>query len=45
LFGRAKGGDLEALVAVRPDIIIDIGTIDPTRVCAVDRVQTQTGIA
>jgi iron complex transport system substrate-binding protein len=32
LFGRAKGSDLEALVAVRPDIIIDIGSIDPTQV-------------
>jgi iron complex transport system substrate-binding protein len=45
LFGRAKGSDLEALVAVRPDIIIDIGSIDPTHVSAADRVQAQTGIA
>jgi iron complex transport system substrate-binding protein len=44
LFGRAKGGDLEALVAARPDIIIDIGSIDPTHVSAADRVQAQTGI-
>jgi iron complex transport system substrate-binding protein len=45
LFGRAKGSDLEALVAVRPDIIIDIGSIDQTHVSAADRVQAQTGIA
>jgi iron complex transport system substrate-binding protein len=45
LFGRAKGSDFEAPVAVRPGIIIDIGSIDPTHVCAADRVQAQTGIA
>jgi len=44
LFGRAKSGDLETLVAARPDIIIDIGSIDPTHVSAADRVQAQTGI-
>ncbi len=44
LFGRAKSGDLEALVAARPDIIIDIGATDPTHVSAAERVQAQTGI-
>jgi iron complex transport system substrate-binding protein len=44
LFGRAKGGDREALVSANPDFIIDIGSIDPTHVSAADRVRAQTGI-
>lgn len=44
LFGRAKSGDLEALVAAKPDIIIDIGSIDPSHVSAADRIQEQIGI-
>ena len=44
LFGRAKTGDLEALMVARPDIIVDIGSIDATHVAAADRIQAQTGI-
>ena len=44
LFGRAKTGDLESIVGAKPDIIIDIGSIDPTHLSAADRVQEQMGI-
>jgi iron complex transport system substrate-binding protein len=44
LFGRAKTSDLEALVAAKPDIIVDIGSIDPSHISAADRVEAQTGI-
>jgi iron complex transport system substrate-binding protein len=47
--GRLTGGgntaNFEAVVAARPDLIVDVGTIDPTYVSLADRVQQQTGIA
>src|SRR5262245_13118110 len=46
--GRLTGGgntaNFEAVVAAKPDLIVDVGTIDPTYVSLADRVQTQTGI-
>jgi iron complex transport system substrate-binding protein len=44
LFGRAKSNDIEALMAARPDLVIDIGSIDPTHISSAERVQAQTGI-
>jgi len=44
LTGKANTADLEAVVALHPDIIVDVGTVDPTYVSLADRVQQQTGI-
>lgn len=43
LTGRGDTLNLERLMAVKPDLIIDFGTINDTRSLA-DRVQAQTGI-
>ena len=46
--GRLTGGggtaNFEAVVALKPDLIVDVGTINPTFVSLADRVQQQTGI-
>ena len=44
LFGRAKTNDLEVLVAAKPDLIVDIGGVDPTHISAAERIETQTHI-
>lgn len=44
LFGRAKTNDLEVLVAAKPDLIVDIGGIDPTHISAAERIEAQTHI-
>jgi iron complex transport system substrate-binding protein len=44
LFGRAKTNDLEVLVAAKPDLIIDIGGVDPTHISAAERIEAQTHI-
>ena len=42
--GRGDTLNLERLMAVKPDLIIDFGTINDTYRSLADRVQAQTGI-
>jgi iron complex transport system substrate-binding protein len=44
LTGRGNTTNLEVLLNLKPDLIVDIGTIDDTYVSLADRVQQQTGI-
>jgi iron complex transport system substrate-binding protein len=44
LTGRGDTANLEAVIAEKPDVIIDFGSITPTYVSLADRVQSQTGI-
>lgn len=44
LTGKGNTANIEMVLATRPDIIIDVGTIDATYVSLADRVQEQTGI-
>src|SRR5439155_106579 len=43
--GRGNTANLEAVLTLKPDLILDIGTINPTFVSLADRVQEQTGIS
>jgi iron complex transport system substrate-binding protein len=42
--GRGNTANLEAVLALKPDLILDIGDVSPTYVSLADRVQQQTGI-
>jgi iron complex transport system substrate-binding protein len=42
--GRGNTANLEAVLALKPDLILDIGDVSPTYVSLADRVQEQTGI-
>jgi iron complex transport system substrate-binding protein len=42
--GRGGTANLESVLALRPDLIIDVGTINETYASLADRVQAQTGI-
>jgi len=44
LTGRGGTASLEAVMAAKPDVIIDFGSINATYVSLADRVQSQTGI-
>lgn len=44
LTGRGNTANLEAVLAMKPDVILDVGTVDPTYASLADRVQEQTGI-
>ncbi|WP_225767648.1 iron ABC transporter substrate-binding protein [Inquilinus sp. Marseille-Q2685] len=44
LTGRGDTVNLEQLLAARPDLIVDFGTIGDTYISLADRVQQQTGI-
>lgn len=44
LTGRGDTANVEAVIAEKPDVIIDFGSITPTYVSLADRVQSQTGI-
>jgi iron complex transport system substrate-binding protein len=44
LTGRANTANVESVVASRPDLILDVGSTDPTYVSLADRVEQQTGI-
>lgn len=44
LTGRGGTANFEAVVASRPDVVVDYGAINPTYVSLADRVQQQTGI-
>ena len=45
LTGRGNTANLEAVLASKPDLILDVGSTDATYVSLADRVQAQTGIA
>ena len=42
--GRGNTANLEAVLALKPDLILDIGSVNATYVSLADRVQEQTGI-
>jgi iron complex transport system substrate-binding protein len=42
--GRGNTANLEVVLALKPDLILDYGTISPTFTSLADRVQEQTGI-
>ncbi len=44
LTGRANTANVEAVVAAKPDLVLDIGTIAPIYASLADRVQQQTSI-
>jgi iron complex transport system substrate-binding protein len=44
LTGRGGTASLEAVMAAKPDLIVDFGSVTPTYVSLADRVQSQTGI-
>jgi iron complex transport system substrate-binding protein len=44
LTGRGNTANVEIVLAAKPDVILDYGSINPTYVSLADRVQDQTGI-
>ena len=44
LTGRGNTASLESVVAAKPDLVLDVGTIGPTFISLADRVQDQTHI-
>src|SRR5262249_33915444 len=42
--GRGNTANLETVLALKPDLILDVGSVNPTYVSLADRVQEQTGI-
>jgi iron complex transport system substrate-binding protein len=42
--GRGNTANLETVLALKPDLILDVGSLAPTYVSLADRVQQQTGI-
>jgi iron complex transport system substrate-binding protein len=44
LTGRGGTANVEAVLAAKPDLIIDVGTVDGAYASLADRVQAQTGI-
>ncbi len=44
LTGQGGTANMEAVIAAKPDLIIDVGTVNPTYVSLADKVQQQTGI-
>ncbi len=44
LTGRGNTANLEAVIAAKPDLVLDVGTVGPTYVSLADRVQEQTHI-
>src|SRR5688572_18320170 len=44
LTGRGNTANVEVVMAAKPDVVIDYGSITPTYVSLADRVQEQTGI-
>jgi iron complex transport system substrate-binding protein len=44
LTGRGGDANLEAVLAARPDLIVDFGSIAPTYVSLAERLQAQTGV-
>ena len=44
LTGKGGTANMEAVLAAKPDIILDVGTVNPTYASLADKVQAQTGI-
>jgi iron complex transport system substrate-binding protein len=44
LTGRGDTASVEMVLATRPDVIVDVGSVDATYASLADRVQEQTGI-
>lgn len=44
LTGKGGTANIEAVLAAKPDVIIDVGTVNPTYASLADKVQAQTGI-
>ncbi len=44
LSGRGSTITIESLLAMRPDLILDVGTVDPTHLSSAERVSQQTGL-
>ncbi|WP_378944460.1 iron ABC transporter substrate-binding protein [Mesorhizobium sp. ANAO-SY3R2] len=44
LTGKGDTANLESVLAMKPDVILDVGTVDPTYASMADKVQEQTGI-
>lgn len=44
LAGRSSTLSLERLLALRPDLVLDVGTVDGTYLSAAERIHDQTGI-
>lgn len=44
LTGRGNTANVEVVLAARPDVIVDYGTLGPTYVSLADQVQQQTGV-
>lgn len=44
LTGKGGTANIEAVLAAKPDLIIDVGTVDATYASLADKVQQQTGI-
>lgn len=44
LTGRGNTASLEAILAAKPDMILDVGTVGPTYVDLADRTQAQTNV-
>ncbi len=44
LTGRGNTANVEVVLAAKPDVIVDVGTLGPTFASLADRVQQQTGI-
>src|SRR5579864_6360247 len=44
LTGRANTANVETVLAAHPDIVIDLGDVDPTHVSLAERTQLQTGV-
>lgn len=44
LTGQGGTANMEAVIAARPDLIIDVGSVNPTYISLADKVQQQTGI-
>src|SRR5207249_172842 len=42
--GRGNTANLEVVLALKPDLILDVGSMNPTYISLADRVQQQTGI-
>jgi iron complex transport system substrate-binding protein len=44
LTGRANTANVETVLAAKPDVIIDLGDVDPVHVSLAERTQAQTGL-
>ena len=42
--GRGNTANLEVVLALKPDLVLDVGSVNPTYISLADRVQQQTGI-